>query len=170
MATTTHTHDTAKSRFLKNYKPESAKTKKVLRAFPKSECEFRPHERSNSAMQLAWTFLMEQHMLLKALRNEEMFAGPRPDKPETWDGMVDAVESMLDTVVAELESPSNPDLEGTVDFFTGPKQQGQYALPDFAEFMLFDQIHHRGQMSVYLRMCGGKVPSLYGPSADEPWN
>jgi uncharacterized damage-inducible protein DinB len=34
--------------------------------------------------------------------------------------------------------------------------------------MLFDQVHHRGQMSVYVRMAGGLVPSIYGPSADEP--
>jgi uncharacterized damage-inducible protein DinB len=33
---------------------------------------------------------------------------------------------------------------------------------------LFDVIHHRGQLSVYVRMAGGKVPSIYGPSADEP--
>jgi len=36
-------------------------------------------------------------------------------------------------------------------------------------FMLLDSIHHRGQLSVYVRMAGGKVPSIYGPSADEPW-
>ena len=35
--------------------------------------------------------------------------------------------------------------------------------------MLMDSVHHRGQLSVYLRMVGGKVPSIYGPSADEPW-
>jgi uncharacterized damage-inducible protein DinB len=35
--------------------------------------------------------------------------------------------------------------------------------------MLCDQIHHRGQFSVYLRMADGKVPSIYGPSLDEPW-
>ena len=34
--------------------------------------------------------------------------------------------------------------------------------------MLFDQIHHRGQMTVYIRLAGGKVPSVYGPSADDP--
>lgn len=32
-----------------------------------------------------------------------------------------------------------------------------------------DSVHHRGQFSVYLRLAGGKVPSIYGPSADEPW-
>ena len=39
----------------------------------------------------------------------------------------------------------------------------------FAWFMLSDQIHHRGQLTVYLRMIGGKVPAIYGPSSDEPW-
>jgi uncharacterized damage-inducible protein DinB len=34
---------------------------------------------------------------------------------------------------------------------------------------VMDTVHHRGQFSVYLRMAGGKVPSIYGPSADEPW-
>jgi len=35
--------------------------------------------------------------------------------------------------------------------------------------MLLDQIHHRGQLSIYMRIAGAKVPSIYGPSADEPW-
>jgi uncharacterized damage-inducible protein DinB len=34
---------------------------------------------------------------------------------------------------------------------------------------LHDQIHHRGQLTVHLRMAGGRVPSIYGPSKDEPW-
>jgi len=41
---------------------------------------------------------------------------------------------------------------------------------DFLWFLLCDQIHHRGQLSVYLRMADGKVPSIYGPSGDEPWS
>jgi uncharacterized damage-inducible protein DinB len=40
---------------------------------------------------------------------------------------------------------------------------------DILWFMLMDSIHHRGQLSVYVRMTGGKVPSIYGPSGDEPW-
>ena len=36
-------------------------------------------------------------------------------------------------------------------------------------FLLHDQIHHRGQFSIDLRMADGKVPSIYGPTADEPW-
>jgi DinB family len=36
-------------------------------------------------------------------------------------------------------------------------------------FLVHDQIHHRGQFSIYLRMADAKVPSIYGPTADEPW-
>ncbi len=36
--------------------------------------------------------------------------------------------------------------------------------------MLMDHVHHRGQMSVYLRLLGAKVPGICGPSVDEPWN
>jgi uncharacterized damage-inducible protein DinB len=46
---------------------------------------------------------------------------------------------------------------------------GEFRVIDFLWFIFLDSIHHRGQMSVYLRCAGGKVPSIYGPSADEPW-
>lgn len=54
-------------------------------------------------------------------------------------------------------------------FFVGPKTMGDVPRLDFARFLVNEQIHHRGQFSVYLRMTGAKVPSIYGPSQDEPW-
>jgi uncharacterized damage-inducible protein DinB len=39
---------------------------------------------------------------------------------------------------------------------------------DFLLMMICDQIHHRGQLTVYIRLAGGLVPSIYGPSADDP--
>jgi uncharacterized damage-inducible protein DinB len=41
---------------------------------------------------------------------------------------------------------------------------------DFLWQILMDMVHHRGQFTVYSRIAGAKVPSIYGPSADEPWN
>ena len=52
-------------------------------------------------------------------------------------------------------------------YFTGPGEVGDFATSDFLRFLLHDHIHHRGQLSVYVRMAGGRVPSIYGPSADE---
>ncbi|MGH7568455.1 MAG: DinB family protein [Gemmatimonadales bacterium] len=60
-------------------------------------------------------------------------------------------------------------LNTTVKFFTGPKQMGDVRRLDFLWFLLMDMVHHRGQFSVYLRMAGGQVPSIHGPSADEQW-
>ena len=57
----------------------------------------------------------------------------------------------------------------SVKFFTGPKTLGDVRRLDFAWFLLMDEIHHRGQFSIYLRMADGIVPSIYGPSGDEPW-
>ena len=60
-------------------------------------------------------------------------------------------------------------LNTTVKFMTGPKKMSDLRRMDVLWFLLNDQIHHRGQFSVYLRMAGAKVPSIYGPSKDEPW-
>ena len=57
---------------------------------------------------------------------------------------------------------------GSVQLFVAPKTLGDYPTMEFLWFLLFDHIHHRGQLSVYLRMVG-KVPSIYGPSGDQPW-
>jgi len=52
----------------------------------------------------------------------------------------------------------------------GPKTQADVRKMDIMWMAVMDMIHHRGQMTVYNRLTGGKVPSIYGPSADETWN
>jgi uncharacterized damage-inducible protein DinB len=64
----------------------------------------------------------------------------------------------------------NNDLSGTIDFFVAPKTPGKVDKFELLKMMLFDHVHHRGQFSIYLRLVGAKVPSIYGPTADEPWN
>jgi uncharacterized damage-inducible protein DinB len=160
---------TAKQRFLRAYEREHETTLKVLKAFPADKSEFRPHERSKSALNLAWTFVVEEQLMLKALRGERILGNGFPPAPESWGGVIDAFNKGYDDVIAELRDPKNQDLNGTADFFVAPGQTADIPLPEFLDFMLHDQIHHRGQLAVYVRMTGGKVPSIYGPSADEPW-
>ena len=159
----------AKQRLLKRYQADHEKTLNVLRAFPSAKSEFRPHERSSTALTLAWTFVLEERMLLKAINGEQILGSGFPPSPESWDAVIDAFNKCYDDVVAALKDPKNSELNGTVTFFVGPKQTGEIPVDDFAHFLLDDQIHHRGQLSVYVRMAGGKVPAIYGPSADEPW-
>ena len=55
-----------------------------------------------------------------------------------------------------------------VQFLVQGKLMQEPPLGKFLWYMLFDAIHHRGQLSTYIRPMGGKVPSIYGPSGDDP--
>jgi uncharacterized damage-inducible protein DinB len=154
--------------FLALFKREHAVTRNVLHAFPAGKSDFKPHERSNTAHQLAWTMVVEQMLMLMALNNNLVLGGGMPKAPDTWAEVLAAFDDTGAKVIAAAEAASEPALK-PVTFFVAPKQTGDYPPVTFLWFMLSDQIHHRGQMSVYNRMTGGKVPSIYGPSADEPW-
>ena len=78
---------TAKTRFLDAYERELATTHKVLRALPGDKSDFRPHERSNTAFALAWTFVVEGKLLLKGLRHEEVLGGGFGTAPASWDAV-----------------------------------------------------------------------------------
>jgi uncharacterized damage-inducible protein DinB len=93
-----------------------------------------------------------------------------PAKPGTWQGMIDEVEKALKFMSDKVRKVDEHQLNTTVKFVTGPKQMSDLRRLDVLWFLLNDHIHHRGQFSVYLRMAGGKVPSIYGPSADEKWS
>jgi uncharacterized damage-inducible protein DinB len=92
-----------------------------------------------------------------------------PKAPKAWDDVLAAVEKGHKDFGDLIRSASDADLQKKVKFFVGPKQLGDIPRLDFCWSLLCDEIHHRGQFSVYLRMADGKVPSIYGPSADEPW-
>lgn len=62
------------------------------------------------------------------------------------------------------------DWNSNITLPVGPQKMGDVRRGDVCWLMLNDSIHHRGQFSIYLRLVGAKVPSIYGPSADEPWN
>ena len=150
------------------FKREHATTRKVLQALPADQALFKPHERSNTALMLGWTCVAEERLIAKALSGQPVLGGGWPTPPATWQEVLDAFEASYEQVLDAAARAVDGSL-APVTFYVAPKQTGEYAALDFVMFMLFDQIHHRGQFSVYLRLAGGKVPSIYGPSADEPW-
>ena len=155
--------------FLDAFRKEHATTRKVLRAFPREQSEFTPHERSNTARQLAYTFLLEQKLLMAAFTDTLRLTGKMPPMPDDFGAIVDEFERDFDQLCGIIEAAAPESLTVPVQFPVGPGQVGDWPKLQFAWFMLCDQIHHRGQLSVYLRMVGGKVPSIYGPSGDERW-
>lgn len=162
--------NTAKARLLRKFEREHATTLKILRAFPADQASLRPNERCNSAQQLAATFVVEEKLLLRSLKGESVLGAGFPSAPDSWSEILAEFERTGQGIVAELRSPTDADLAGTSTFFVGPKQMGEIPREAFADAMIHDQIHHRGQFSIYVRLAGAKLPSIYGPTADEPWN
>ncbi|HJU89476.1 MAG TPA: DinB family protein [Gemmatimonadaceae bacterium] len=149
---------------------ETATTQKVLRAYPADQAELKPHPRLRSARELAWMFAAELNLANLVLRNEFKMPMKFPPTPATWDEVVRAFDRTRTEVLQNLHSVREEQLAEITQFITGPKQIGDMTKTSLLWFLLHDQIHHRGQLTVYLRMADGKVPSIYGPSADEPWN
>jgi uncharacterized damage-inducible protein DinB len=161
-----------KQQFLDAYDRELATTMRVLRSYPESRLDLQPHEKCKNARDLAWVFVAERGLAEMVLTNKfpEGMQGEMPQPPESWDDLLRALESASAGYRALVEALPEERMGGTVPFFTGPKTIGEIPLMDFLWMMLNDEIHHRGQFSIYLRMADGRVPSIYGPSADEPWD
>jgi uncharacterized damage-inducible protein DinB len=161
-----------KQQFLDAYHREHATTMKVLRSYPADKADLRPHTKLRTARELAWVFVSERAFGTKALENE--FAkgppsGSPSSPPESWDDLLDTLEKAHTDFATYVRGIPDEKMSETVKFFVGPKTMGDIPRLSVLWFLLHDQIHHRGQFTIYLRIADGKVPSIYGPSADEPW-
>ena len=163
---------TPKQRFLETYEREHQTTMRVLRAYPADKSEFRPNNLCKSARELAWVFAIERglgKMVLNDAFASGMPSGKMPEVPESWDAVLTAADETHNEFVDLVRSMPDEKLDETVKFFTAPKTLSDVRRIDFLWFLLHDEIHHRGQFSIYLRAAGGRVPSIYGPSEHEPW-
>ncbi len=163
-----------KEQFLETYDDEHARTMRVLRAYPKDKLDFRPHPKAKTARELAWVFVLECGLGKKVWHDEFANAAPAgpssmPTAPEDWHELMTTLDHASTDFRKMVHDATDIELAEKVHFFTGPKTMGEIARKDWCWFLLHDQIHHRGQFSVYLRMVDGKVPSIYGPTLDEPW-
>jgi len=162
-----------KQQFLEAYEREHATTQQVLQAFPASQSELQPHPRCKTARELAWVFVLERGLGKAGLANAFASGAPTGGGPAPAPAEWSDVLSSLDQAHADFRDAfsgySDEELLEPIKFFGGPQTVIDIPRIDFAYFLLSDQIHHRGQFSIYLRMADGKVPSIYGPSGDEPW-
>ena len=140
-------------------------THAVIAAVPTDGFAYRPDGSSKTALGLARHIALEDEWLLAAVVDGAF--GPGKDESDAC-GLMTPAEAIAHhgkTVAAQLariRAMSGEDLLRTVDMFgafQGPALQ-------FLSLALRHSVHHRGQLSAYLRAAGSKVPSIYGPSAD----
>ncbi len=160
-----------RQQFLDTFAREHETTMRVLRAYPTDKLDLRPHAMCKNAKELAFMFAAESVMMERALTTGLDFSKPPafPPVPDSWDAILSAVEDGYQRIVRLVTNMQDEELYETLKFFVAPKTVGDVEKNQFLWMLLHDQIHHRGQFSIYLRMAGGKVPSIYGPTADEPW-
>ncbi|MEZ5362606.1 MAG: DinB family protein [Bryobacterales bacterium] len=150
-----------------DYEQEMQTTANVLSAVPTDHLDYQPDAKSKTGLGLVRHITLEDEWLLSSIANGEFT--PPPDDSDACGIMTpaEAVAQYKDRVHAALDrvkAMSGDQLVSVIDFF------GMMQMPAVAYLSLAmkHSVHHRGQLSSYLRAMGGKVPSIYGPSADVP--
>ena len=138
---------------------------KVLRALPK-DLSYKPHDRSPSAEQLAWTITNELNACNEVVRTGKAEWKEMP--PPGLDQMLQMYEKWSNELLDQVSKMDDAVAQRSAQFLYQGTVVFERPTVEFLWDFMFDAIHHRGQLSAYLRPMGGKVPSIYGPSADDP--
>jgi uncharacterized damage-inducible protein DinB len=145
-------------------KSEHQTTKRVIEAIPTQNNDYRPDPACKTAIELAWHIVATEKRFFNAVAAGKFDFAPMP-RPEGIDSGA-AIAAWSDINFSEgmkaLEALSDEQLLEIIDF------RGMFQLPavSYIQFVINHTIHHRGQLSTYLRPMGGKVPSIYGESYD----
>lgn len=154
--------------FVRFWRDEAPRFRRVLEALPADRLDFRPHERSRSARELAWTIADVTSLLAEFLGDGEarwQLQAP----PASLDEILSAYDRASQAVTEELEKVDDDRWGGWTGRLLAEGQiVWEAPFREMAWGYLFDLIHHRGQLSVYIRPMGGRVPAIYGPSGDFP--
>jgi uncharacterized damage-inducible protein DinB len=152
--------------FRERHRVETAITHCVLAAVPAGSLLFAPHPQSSSAGAIAWTIVRCLRMCVELLRSSTAALSHEPHPEHSyllaefnaWSGLL--AEGLLGPAQHDWVADRSVTSYGAT-ILTQPMGQILW-------FFHFDSIHHRGQLSTYLRPLEAKVPSIYGPSGDEP--
>ena len=150
-----------KALFTKFWVDESKTTSKVLGRIPDGS-DYRPDKKSRVAQEIAWQIVCEEKMIIDALETGKAEWMPSP-APASMKDISAAYDKQSADVVARLGALPVSRWDGSLEFFGSSRPASPMAWS-----FLFDIVHHRGQISTYLRPMGSTVPQIYGPSADEP--
>jgi uncharacterized damage-inducible protein DinB len=150
---------------------EAKTTRRILERVPEGSFDWQPHEKSMSLGRLAGHVAELPSLIAPALTQDELNFASGAYKPFVPTSNAELLERFDETVNSAVELLSGQTDErlneswrlgsGDQTFFTGPRAVAVRVLA------LNHVVHHRGQLSVYLRLLGVPVPSIYGPSADE---
>ena len=159
--------------FLAELATETTKSRRVLEQVPSGKRTWKPHERSMDLGSLSDLVANIPSWVAMAITLDELDVAPtdgpkyKPAPLTTTEELVAALDKAVVQAREALQKTTDAHLESPWRLLAG----GQLALEQPRHHVIRDTFlhsaHHRGQMTVYLRLIGSKVPSVYGPTADD---
>jgi uncharacterized damage-inducible protein DinB len=150
--------------FLSALEREHRTTKAVIESIPLTKGDYRPDPVSKTALELAWHIVAAEKRFLEGITNGEFNFNPI-SRTEAIQNSADIARwygEMFQAVFPRLQQLTAEQLAKNIDF------RGMFQQPAVLYFQttLHHSVHHRGQLSTYLRPMGAKVPAIYGESYD----
>lgn len=155
-----------KSFFIDRWEKEAPATRKVISRIPEDKSDYRADPKARTAREIAWLIAREEASLVDGLE-KGVFDWVEATCPAKVSQVIAEYEKQHDALTKRLRALPASRFEEKLPFMMDGKEVMRENGYDMAWGFLLDQIHHRGQLSTYLRPMGAKVPAIYGPSADE---
>jgi uncharacterized damage-inducible protein DinB len=152
---------TDRIRFVKLWAAETATTRRVFARIPEGS-DYKPDPKSRTAQTIAWQMVNEERMIIAAVESGRAAWSPGP-MPSSMAELNAIYAAESEETVRRWGALPQERWDGELDLFGKSR-----ASADLAWSFLLDLVHHRGQITTYLRAMGSTVPSIYGPSGDEP--
>lgn len=161
------------TQFVEELDRETERSRRTLLNVPDNMRAWKPHERSMELGDVADMVATIPHWLAMMVKQDEMDIAPKDGvprqgpHPQTSAEFVAALEKAAGDAKAALSAADNAHLQDSWRLLVG----GTVVSDTSRQLMLRDTmnhwVHHRGQLTVYLRLLGADVPATYGPSADD---
>jgi uncharacterized damage-inducible protein DinB len=155
-----------KALFMKFWEKEAPAMRKVIERIPQDRSDYRADPKARTAREIAWLLVREEVVLGEGLEKGSLNWEDIPT-PATVQEILDTYDRHHDEITRKLQRLEAAKWEQSVPFMWQGQEVMRASGYDNAWGFLLDQIHHRGQLSTYLRPMGSTVPVIYGPSADE---
>ena len=151
-----------KALYTKFWTTEAKTTHKVLSRIPE-QSSYKPDPKSRTAQEIAWQIVCEEKIIIEMLESGKAAPWTPIPMPPSMKDVADAYAKQSADIIERWKALPEAKWSGSLEFFG--KQRPASGM---AWSFLFDIVHHRGQITTYLRPMGAKVPQIYGPSGDEP--
>lgn len=144
-----------KELFLRTWDREFQTTVKVLKAYPRDKFDQKPHERSRTARERAWMFFADEDVVQKILVGEIDLRSAAPPPPEMREEILASYKSRHKEAFEKMTRLSELEFSKMLSFVTGVGHHVQMGQSDVFWSILMDEVHRRGQLTIYLRLAGG---------------